>query len=170
MTAPESSEGPRVPLLRQREIEARIVGPLLQAVRDELGEEKTLQIARAVIAELARQSGAELARTFGEATLVTFARSLDRWSEGGALEIEMLEQSPQRLAFNVVRCRYAEMYRALGLADLGATLSCTRDFALVEGFNPEIELTRTQTIMQGATHCDFRFAGPGAAAEPAKGE
>ena len=43
------------------------------------------------------------------------------------------------------------MYRALGLADLGAShLSCVRDFALVEGFNPEIHLTRTQTIMDGA--------------------
>src|SRR5262249_34899875 len=102
----------------------------------------------------------------GEATLETFAQSLDRWREGGALEIELLEQSPRRLAFNVVRCRYAEMYRALGLADLGATLSCTRDFALVEGFNPEIRLTRTQTIMQGATHCDFRFEAPGKPQDP----
>ena len=30
-------------------------------------------------------------------------------------------------------------------------------FSLIEGFNPDIELTRTQTIMQGASHCDFRF-------------
>jgi hypothetical protein len=49
------------------------------------------------------------------------------------------------------------MYRALGLADLGASLSCQRDYALVQGFNSEIELTRTQTIMEGAPFCDFRF-------------
>ena len=49
------------------------------------------------------------------------------------------------------------MYRALGLADLGASLSCQRDFALAEGFSPEIELTRTQTLMGGASFCDFRF-------------
>lgn len=165
MPEPSSHEGPSISLLRQREIEARIVGPLLRAVRDELGEEKTLAIARSVITDLARQSGADLARAFGEMTLQAFAQSLDRWCEGGALEIELLERSPERLAFNVTRCRYAEMYRALGLADLGATLSCTRDFALVEGFNPAIHLTRTQTIMQGATHCDFRFEAPGAPEE-----
>jgi hypothetical protein len=62
------------------------------------------------------------------------------WREGGALEIEMLEQSAERLSFNVTRCRYAEMYRALGLADLGSSLSCQRDFSLVEGFNPAIGL------------------------------
>ena len=80
------------------------------------------------------------------------------------LEIEMLEKTPQRLSFNVVRCRYAEMYRSLGLADLGASLSCQRDFALSEGFNPEIQLTRTQTLMEGAAYCDFRFRHDGAEA------
>ena len=148
-------------LLQQREIEARIIGPLIRAVSAELGAEKTLELVRRVIAELARQSGADLARFLGETTLEAFAQGLDRWREGGALEIELLEQSAQRLSFNVTRCRYAELYRALGLADIGSSLSCQRDFALVQGFNPAIQLTRTQTIMEGASHCDFRFRAPG---------
>ncbi len=74
--------------------------------------------------------------------------------------MEILEQSPRQLSFNVTRCRYAEMYRALGMADLGSSLSCQRDFALAEGFNPAIQLTRTQTIMGGASFCDFRFQLP----------
>jgi hypothetical protein len=28
---------------------------------------------------------------------------------------------------------------------------------MVEGFNPKIKLERTQTIMEGADHCDFRY-------------
>lgn len=151
---------PSLTLLLQREIEAKIVGPLIRAVQAELGAERTLALVRNVISELARQSGAEMARRFGKATLEAFAGSLDRWCEGGALEIDVLEQSPERLSFNVTRCRYAEMYRALGLADLGSSLSCQRDFALVKGFNPGIHLTRTQTIMEGAAHCDFRFKAP----------
>jgi hypothetical protein len=146
-----------LPLLEQRAIEARIVGPLVRAFGDHLGREKTLQIVAGVIRELARESGAALAESLGASTLQAFAGSLDRWRENGALEIEMLEQTPERLSFNVRRCRYAEMYRALGLGDLGASLSCQRDFALAQGFNPAIELTRTQTIMGGASHCDFRF-------------
>jgi len=156
-----ASEGPKLTLLQRREIEAQIVGPLLRAVAVELGPEKTLALARGVIADLARRAGADLALRFGEATLEAFAQSLDLWREGGALEIEMIEQSAERLSFNVTRCRYAEMYRALGLADLGSSLSCQRDFSLVEGFNPAIGLTRTQTLMEGASHCDFRFAAPG---------
>jgi hypothetical protein len=153
-------------LLQRREIEAKIVGPLVRALIAELGQEKALELVRRVISDLARQSGQELARALGEATLTVFADSLERWCEGGALEIELLERSPERLSFNVTRCRYAEMYRALGLADLGSSLSCQREFALVQGFNPAIQLTRTQTIMQGATHCDFRFEAGLAAANP----
>ncbi|HZW32060.1 MAG TPA: L-2-amino-thiazoline-4-carboxylic acid hydrolase [Isosphaeraceae bacterium] len=150
-------EETRLPLLEQREIEARIVGPLIRAFAEELGAERALAIVARVIRGLARQSGAELAQLLGEQTLDAFARTLDRWRENGALELDILEQSPGRLSFNVTRCRYAEMYRALGLADLGASLSCQRDYALAQGFNPDIELTRTQTIMEGALFCDFRF-------------
>jgi hypothetical protein len=28
---------------------------------------------------------------------------------------------------------------------------------MIAGFNPELELVRTQTVMEGASHCDFRF-------------
>jgi hypothetical protein len=144
-------------LLERREIEARIVGPLIQAFRSEFGDERTLAVVRRVIADLARRSGAELARTVGNTSLTAFASCLDLWKAGEALDLDILEQSETRLDFNVTRCRYAEMYRALGLADLGSSLSCLRDFALIEGFHPGITLTRTQTLMEGAPHCDFRF-------------
>jgi hypothetical protein len=148
---------PGLPLLHQREIEAKIVGPLVRAFAAELGNERALEVVRRVIRDLARQSGAELAELLGEQTLEAFARTLGRWCENGALEIEILEQTPEKLSFNVTRCRYAEMYRALGLADLGGSLSCQRDYALAQGFNSAIQLERTQTIMEGASHCDFRF-------------
>jgi hypothetical protein len=152
-----AEEAPALPLLRLREIEAKIVGPLIRAFAAEVGEARAIEILRGVITDLAHQGGADLARSLGEHSLEAFARSLDRWRENNALEIDMIEQSADRLSFNVVRCRYAEMYRALGMADLGASLSCQRDFALAQGFSPEIQLARTQTLMEGAPFCDFRF-------------
>ena len=150
---------PVMTLLQQREIEARILGPLIRAFAHELGEVHALGIVRGVITELARESGAAMASALGQATLTAFASGLDRWKEGGALEIDLLEANADRLSFNVTRCRYAEMYRSLGRADLGASLSCQRDYALIEGFNPSLTLTRTQTLMEGASFCDFRFRG-----------
>lgn len=148
---------PRIPLLTQREIEAGVIGPLIRAFTREVGQDRALEILREVITELARRGGRDIAVALGSNTLEAFAGALDRWREDDALEIEMLEASSGRLSFNVVRCRYAEMYRALGLEDLGASLSCQRDFALIEGFNPDVALQRTQTLMEGAPFCDFRF-------------
>ncbi len=48
-------EKPRLPLLDQRELEARIVGPLIRAFASEIGEERALVIVREVIAGLARK-------------------------------------------------------------------------------------------------------------------
>jgi hypothetical protein len=73
------------------------------------------------------------------------------------MQIELLEQSGEEFSFNVTRCRYAEMYHELGIPELGTLLSCNRDFTLIEGFNPDITLKRRQTLMEGASFCDFRF-------------
>ena len=57
----------------------------------------------------------------------------------------------------MTRCGYADFYKELGLPELGYLFSCNRDFAMAEGFSRDIRLERTQTIMEGASHCDFRF-------------
>ncbi|MCC6619598.1 MAG: L-2-amino-thiazoline-4-carboxylic acid hydrolase [Chloroflexi bacterium] len=144
-------------VLKRREIEARILGPMLEALGQEFGHDRVRQIARDTIVALARQQGDQLAAAMGGRSLAHLADSMDNWTRDDALRIDVLQQNEETFSFNVTRCRYADMYRALGLGDLGALLSCNRDYALVEGFSPEAELTRTQTIMQGATHCDFRY-------------
>lgn len=151
------SESPAITLLQRREIEAKIMAPFVREVMKELGEEKTLEMLRETIVKIARESGNALAREFGDASLEAFAQGIERWKAGGALELTVLDQTPERLDFDVTRCRYAEMYKELGMADLGGVLSCARDFALIEGFNPDVTLTRTQTILEGASHCNFRF-------------
>ena len=98
-----------------------------------------------------------MAELLGGNDLSVFAGSMEAWTRGGALELEVTEQTETRFAFNVTRCKYAEMYRELGDPDLGARMSCNRDGTMVEGFNPDITFTRTQTIMGGATHCDFVY-------------
>jgi hypothetical protein len=144
-------------VLTRREIEARLLAPLLEALGQEFGREKVLEVARQTIVEIARQQGAGLAQSMGGCTLAHFAATLENWKKDDALQVQVLEQSEEHFDFNVTRCRYAEMYRSLGIPELGELLSCNRDGALIEGFNPGIELTRTQTIMAGAPFCDFRY-------------
>ena len=144
-------------VLNRREIEARILGPVLESLGQEFGHQVVLEIVQRVIIRIARQQGAALVESMGGAGLLHFAASLENWKKDGALEIEIIEQNEITFSFNVQRCRYAEMYRALGIPELGGLLSCNRDAALIEGFNPNIKLRRTQTIMDGAPFCDFHY-------------
>ena len=145
-------------VLKRREIEARIIGPFVDALATEFERERVLAILSETIINVARQQGAERAEAVGDNSLLAFSQSAGDWRKGNALEIDVLEQNEEQYDFDVTRCRYAEMYRALGRADLGAVLSCNRDYSLVEGFNPEIKLERKQTIMQGAPCCTFRYS------------
>ncbi|MGY9074984.1 MAG: L-2-amino-thiazoline-4-carboxylic acid hydrolase [Acidimicrobiales bacterium] len=148
-------------VLKRREIEARIVAPLIQRLGEEFGHDKVTELAREVVVAVAQEQGGQLAEAMGGNDLSFFANSMDNWTKGGALETEVVEQTNTVFAFNVTRCQYAEMYKALGIPELGALFSCNRDGTMVEGFNPEITFTRTQTIMGGASHCDFVYELPG---------
>jgi hypothetical protein len=144
-------------VLTRREVEARFMAPLFEALAGAFGREDVLRVLRETITAVARRQGAELARAAGGNSLLHFRDSLAHWTRGDALALEMVAAEERVLAFNVTRCRYAEMYRQLGILDLGSILSCDRDFALMEGFNPQVRLARTQTLMAGAACCDFRY-------------
>jgi hypothetical protein len=145
-------------VLARRKIEAAIVAPIYDEMRKAIGEEKAREILRRAIRRAAIDAGAEMAsRAPGGADLESFKAILPLWTKDDALTIEVIDEAPGELDFNVKRCRYAETYRAMGLSEIGDILSCNCDGAFCEGYDPRIKLTRTQTIMGGASHCDFRY-------------
>ena len=144
-------------VLKRREIEARVIAPLVEELSQEFGRERVLEVVRKVIIRIAAEQGGGLAARMGGDSPSHLADSLKDWKKDNALELEVLELSDEKLSFNVNRCRYAELYQALGISDLGGILSSDRDCSLSEGFNPKLKLTRTQTILGGASHCDFRY-------------
>lgn len=146
-----------VPMIIRREIEALIAAPLIRAFMERFGREPALEVTHEVIASLARQAG-KLLQTDGDGGgLEAVQEAFALFSQARALEFDVIEATPVKVSINVTRCKYAEMYRELGLQEFGSVLSCARDFAFMEGLNPRIQLVRTQTLMQGAAFCDFRF-------------
>ena len=153
----EDNLNAKIGVLTRREVEARILAPMLDAMGEAFGRDRVLQVMRDTIIRIAKKQGSQLAGRMGGVTFQHFADSLRFWTKDDALEIDVIEQTEEKFSFNVTRCRYAELYEKLGIRELGSSLSCARDFALIEGFNPEVTLERTQTIMAGAPHCDFRY-------------
>jgi len=151
-------ETKRLPILEQRRIEAEVIKPIYQEMVEELGVEQAQRILGTAIKKASiAQAQAFAAEAEGGTNLDTFADIQKHWTASGALEIEPIDRTPQTLDFNVTRCRYSEMYKAMGLGEIGHLLSCNRDGTFCEGYDPRIKMTRTQTLMGGASHCDFRY-------------
>ena len=155
-TTPE--ELPPVPMIQHRRIEAAILKHVYDILKDSHGE----QVARDTVANSVRKSSIEQAQEYarkvgGKTNMKTFIERGSLWRVGGALEVEVKKQTDTTYSFNVVRCKYSEMYREMGLGEIGHLLSCMRDGTFCEGYDTKLKLTRTQTIMQGASHCDFRY-------------
>ena len=85
------------------------------------------------------------------------ASAFAAFAKGNAIDYSVRTHSQDTYEMDVTGCRYAQFYKELGEPELGFLLVCSLDFPFAERFGPDIKLTRTQTIMQGASHCDFRY-------------
>jgi hypothetical protein len=147
-----------IPVIEQAKIQAQVLVPLVKALQAELGEERANGLVRKALGDLYRRHGEAYWRTRREKHLGTImASAFATYAREDALDYRVIEQSPDAFEIDVTGCRYAEFYKELGEPELGFLLVCSADFTTAEGFGPDVKLTRTQTIMQGASHCDFRY-------------
>ena len=145
-------------VLERTKIQAQVLVPLVKALQTELGEARANALVRKALGDLYRGYGEEFAKAKNEADLGKLVSSAFRtYARDEALDYEVIEHSEDSFAINVRRCKYADFYRALGEPELGFLLICTADFAVAEGLGDDVALARSQTIMQGASHCDFRY-------------
>ncbi|MGB8604738.1 L-2-amino-thiazoline-4-carboxylic acid hydrolase [Bradyrhizobium sp.] len=147
-----------VPVIQQAKIQAQVLVPLVKALQAELGEVRANDLVREALGDIYRRYGEEIWRTKNEKNLgKIMASGLATFAREDALDYRVIEQSQDAFEFDVTGCRYAEFYKELGEPELGFLLVCSADFPMAEGFGPDIKFMRTQTIMQGASHCDFRY-------------
>lgn len=147
-----------IPLIEQIKIQAQVLVPLVKALQAELGEERANAIIREALGDQYREFGERWWRNQQASSLGDkLAASFETFAAGNALDYEVVTQAPDAFDVNVTGCRYARFYQELGVPELGFLLVCSQDFPMAEGFGGDVQLTRTQTIMQGASHCDFRY-------------
>jgi len=147
-----------IPIIQQAKIQAQILVPLVKTLQAELGEERANALVRRSLGDIYRRYGEEFWRTKNERNLgKIMASAFATYAREDALDYRVIEQSQDAFEIDVTGCRYAEFYKKLGEPELGFLLVCSADFPTAEGLGPDIKLTRTQTIMQGASHCDFRY-------------
>lgn len=146
-------------ILARRRIEAGVIKPIYDTLCEHLGKERAQSLIGEAIAKTAVVAGQDFAaREPAGADLRTFADLQRLWTQDDALEVTVLRADDEAFSYDVHRCRYAEMYREMGIGEIGHLLSCNRDHAFIEGYDPSVQLTRTTTLMSGGGCCDFRYA------------
>jgi hypothetical protein len=147
-------------LLDEVKLQAEVILPVLRALRAEFGRPR----ADAIVGDALRQWARTLYHRIGESKSGTPRQKWDAvWAEdmrpriGDAVDREMLRDDGTVREYNITRCRYAEFFKGLGEPELGGILLCDSDFHIAEIGAANVEFKRTQTIMQGAPYCDFRY-------------
>jgi hypothetical protein len=131
-------------------IQARVIVPVVKALEAELGKEKAHSLVGSAIAE----SWADF--------LASRSSERNQHPETGSdfdfpVESEVVERSDDSFARNFTACAFADYFRKIGEPEIGALLTCGLDFAVEARLRPEWSFERSQTRMQGAPHCDFRW-------------
>ncbi|MGR8918333.1 MAG: L-2-amino-thiazoline-4-carboxylic acid hydrolase [Gammaproteobacteria bacterium] len=145
-----------LPYLERVKIQSEILLPLYRRLREELGSERASAMLRAAVREYAEALGQRIGAG-GGSSLEKLERALPAFSADGALDIEPVARDAGQLAVDVRRCAYAEYFHGLGEPEFGAMLTCEIDPPMTRGIGSDLELERTETIMQGAARCDFRW-------------
>jgi L-2-amino-thiazoline-4-carboxylic acid hydrolase len=147
-----------IPLIERIKIQAQVLVPLVKALQAELGEERANALVRKTLGNTFRRLGEQWWQS-KQSTHVgeNMASAFASFAKGDTLDYSVRTHSQDVYEVDVTGCRYAKFYKELGEPELGFLLVCSQDFTFAEGLDPDIKLTRTQTIMQGASHCDFRY-------------
>jgi len=146
-----------IPFIDQVRTQAQVLVPLVKHLQTELGVKRARELVKEGLREWAQNLGKQIAADQQKISAETAAQVLPMFAASNALDYEILMQDESNFDVNVTRCSYAEFYSELNEPELGFLLVCAQDFPMFDGVGGGLELIRTQTIMQGASHCDFRF-------------
>lgn len=145
-------------IFSQRQIEARLLKPVIEGLTSVYNEEGIINNIRETIEKIAFEDGRKLKDEHKNNSLSILAEHWRRLTEGDSLVIEDFTLSGSKLTFRITRCKYAEYYKSLNEEKLGNTLSCCRDKAFLNGFSENIEMCRSKTILEGNPSCDFVYS------------
>ena len=143
--------------LDQLKAQAQVLLPLIKELKTELGEEGAYAIARKAMNNFYYNIGQQISIIYPGGPIEKTSALTPIYAAGNALDYEEIKKTSDTYEYKVTGCRYAEYYKELGEPELGYLFVCAGDFPIAEGISPDLELIRTQTIMQGADHCDFCY-------------
>jgi hypothetical protein len=133
--------------------------PILQSLAAEIGKDKLIEILKTKGSEDALRSNREWAKKIGKNDLATYTQNFRKpsriWQH--VLTYEIVEDTPKAFEVKVTECLWAATFLEAKATDIGYAVCCHSDYASAQGFNPNLEMVRTKTLMQGDAFCNHRY-------------
>lgn len=150
---------PDISMLDKVKIQAQVLVPVVRALRTELGRDKADALVKGALRDWSKRLFAEIGNDIEGSPYRKFAAMNTALADVTMREVsfEMHRRDKQALEFDITSCRFAEFFRALGEPELGALLICHVDADIADAGGSEVSFSRTQTLMQGASCCNFRY-------------
>jgi len=137
--------------------------PFIKYCAKELGREKTIEMLKAYSSEGSVDGAKRVAQRLGkndfEALKSFFSPSSPAFAN--TLSFTLTESTDKAHELQVTECLYAKIFLDAGVGDLGYAGVCFGDYAFARSFNPQIEMVRDKTLMQGDPFCNHRYLWKG---------
>ena len=128
-----------MPILVRREVEARVIGPIMTAFIDKMGRAEALAVLRPIIEDLARESGRTAAKMAGGDGCKDLARAMEQWAAGGAYDQAVLELTDKTFNWDVHPVRLRRDVHRVGYGRSGLRTVLRPGFRHGRGFQPQNE-------------------------------
>lgn len=154
------AELPRTPTYRQVfAMQYRELIPLTLYLTKTLGRDKTIELLKAHITERAVEMGKRASQRPEGNDFAALKKIFTPGTSayGSALAFEVVESTDTVHEIKVTECLWAKTWLDQGAGEQGFAAVCYADYAFAGAFNPNIELVRDKTLMQGHDCCNHRY-------------
>ena len=130
----------------------------IKTLQSELDEEELMRLLKIHSASIGRQVGERQAKNSPDATFQTFVATFRSPDFDKSLTLEIVEDTEKVFQLRVTECVWAKVYRDAGLGgEIGHAAVCNMDYYWPPGFNKNLKMERTKTLMQGDDCCNHRY-------------
>src|ERR1700722_14162501 len=150
---------PGISMLDKVKIQAQVLLPVMRALRAELGRDKADALVKGALRDWSKGIFSGIADGIEGSPRRKFAAMNTALADVTEREVtfDMHRRDKEALEFDITSCRFAEFFKALGEPELGALLICATDIDIADAGGSEVSFDRAQTLMQGASCCNFRY-------------
>jgi hypothetical protein len=135
--------------------EYRYYIPLAKALKEEMGDEKLIQLIKDMTEKQMFELGQKQAERSGDNSFGSFVDRLK--SLDPVVTMEFVEDTDSVFEIKVSECVIAETFLKNDAGDIGFAAVCHGDYAWPRGYNSKMRMIRDKTLMQGHSCCNHRY-------------